>query len=105
MPLTREISCGRTEEQLKRHTSLSDSVKAPVEDEQTQEGLHLGKCLLFVFKNEQEKRPVLQLYWLHSPINILGQALETHPALFTFMDGLDHACEGPACSGVRKDWP
>src|SRR5215471_5542081 len=26
MPLTREISCGRMEEQLKRHTSLGDSV-------------------------------------------------------------------------------
>jgi len=35
MPLTREINCGRMEEQLKQHTSLGDSVKAPVGDEQT----------------------------------------------------------------------
>jgi len=37
MPLTREISCGRMEEQFKRHASLSDSVRASVWDEQTEE--------------------------------------------------------------------
>jgi len=64
MPLTWEISCGRTEEQLKRHTSLSDSVKALVGDEQTQEGLHLGKYLLFVFKIERS------IEGAHLPSNI-----------------------------------
>src|SRR5215469_9091908 len=43
MPLTLEISCGRTEEQLKQHTSLGDSVKGPVGDEQGRVSMRLSK--------------------------------------------------------------